>query len=181
MENKEKPASAKGASTELGRSPTEDKKLNIESLQKELEEYQKQKEEYLEGWKRERANFLNYKKEEMERIEGLIKYANEELIMKFLPILDNLDIAEKKIPEDLKQDKNVKGILQIKTQILDFLKAQGVEEIESIGEKFDPNFHEGVGEVENKDKEQGIIIEEIKKGYKINGRLLRPAKVKVAK
>jgi len=160
----------------------EDKeKLNIEDLKKKLEECQKLKEEYLAGWQRARAELLNYKKEEMERIGEIIKYADVGLISKILPILDNFEIAEKKLPENLKQDENIKGILQIKNQILDFLKNQRVEEIKSLGEKFDPNFHEVMEEVEAKDKTPGTIIEEIQKGYKINGRLLRPAKVKISK
>ena len=160
----------------------EDKeKLNIEDLKKKLEECQKLKEEYLAGWQRARAELLNYKKEEMERIGEIIKYTDVGLISKILPILDNFEIAEKKLPENLKQDENIKGILQIKNQILDFLKNQRVEEIKSLGEKFDPNFHEVMEEVEAKDKTPGTIIEEIQKGYKINGRLLRPAKVKISK
>lgn len=159
----------------------EKNKPNIEDLKKKLEECQKQKDEYLAGWQRARADFLNYKKEEMERIEEILKYAGVGFILKILPILDNFDVAAKKLPEDFKNDEKVKGILQIKTQLQDFLKSQGVEEIKTIGEKFDPNFHEATEQVELKDKEPGIIIEEIQKGYKINGRLLRPAKVKVVK
>jgi len=147
----------------------------------ELEECQKLKEEYLAGWQRARADLLNYKKEEMERIGDILKYANVDLILKILPILDNFEIVGKKLSEDLKNDENVKGVLQIKNQILDFMKSQGVEEVKAVGEKFDPNFHEVVEEVEEKGKETGIIIEEIQKGYKINGRLLRPAKVKIVK
>jgi len=161
----------------------------LEELKKKLEEYQKQKEEYLAGWQRERADFLNYKKEEMERIKCFLAYAGEEFVSKILPILDNFEVVEKKLSEDLKKDESVKGVLQIKKQILDFLKAQGVEEVKSVGEKFDPNFHEIIGEVspseasakEDEIKESGIIIEEVQKGYKINGELLRPAKVKVTK
>jgi len=160
----------------------EDKeKLNIEELKKKLEECQKLKDEYLAGWQRERADFLNYKKGELERIGEIIKYGDLGLILKILPIADNFELAEKRLPENLKNDESIKGILQIKNQILDFLKNQGVEEIKSVGEKFDPNFHEVIEEVEVKDKESGIIIEEIQKGYKINGRLLRPAKVKISK
>ncbi len=155
--------------------------IKTEDLQKQLEELKKQKDEYLQGWQRARADFLNYKKEEMERIAGFMAYANEELILKILPILDNFEIVENKLPENLKNEENVKGILQVKIQLQDFLKNQGLEEIKTVGEKFDPNLHETVGEVEIKDKESGIIIEEIQKGYKINGRLLRPAKVKVSK
>jgi len=124
---------------------------------------------------------LNYKKEELERIGELIKYADTGLILKILPILDNFEIAEKKLPENLKNDENSKGLLLIKNQIQDFLKNQGVEEIKTIGEKFDPNFMEVVEEVEGKNVDSGIAIEEIQKGYKIHGRLLRPAKVRVAK
>ena len=148
-----------------------------EDLNRQLGDCQKRAEEYLAGWQRARADFLNYKKEEMARISELFKYGTEELILKILPILDNLDVAEKKLPEDLKNNENIKGILQIKSQILDFLKNQGVEEIKTTGERFDPNWHEVVEEVEVKEGEPGIIIEEIQKGYKINGRLLRAARV----
>ena len=134
---------------------------------------------YLDSWKRERADFMNYKKEEMERIKGLIGYATEEMILKMLPVLDNFNIAEKGIPDDLKKDDHIKGLLLIKNQILGFLKAHGVEEIEVLGKKFDPNFHEVIEQVEG--KEPGIITEEVKKGYTINNKLLRPAMVKVVK
>ena len=154
---------------------------NIEELKKKLEECEKLKDEYLAGWQRERADFLNYKREELERIGEILKYADVGLVLNILPILDNFEIAEKKIPEDLKNDENVKGILQLKNQILDFLKNQGVEEIKSLGEKFDPNFMEVVETTEAKDKESGIVVEEIQKGYKINGKVLRPAKVRVTK
>jgi len=157
------------------------KELNIEELKKKLEECEKLKSEYLAGWQRARADLLNYKKDEIERIDELIKYADVGIILKILPILDNFEIAEKNLPENLKNDKNIKGILQIKTQLQDFFKNQGLEEIKTVGERFDPNLHEIVEEVEKKDCQPGTVIEEIQKGYKINGRLLRPAKVKVSK
>jgi len=156
-------------------------KKDLEDLKKQFEECQKQRDEYLNGWKRERADFLNYKKEEMERIEKLIKYANEELLLKFLPILDNFELAEKKLSGDFKENEWVKGVLNIKIQILDFLKNQGIEEIKCLGQKFDPNFQEIVEDVEAKEKESGIVIEKVKKGYTMYGRVIRPAKVKVAK
>lgn len=153
----------------------------IDETQKKIDELKKQNEEYLNGWKRERAGFLNYKKEEMERISALLKYANEELVLKMLPILDNFLLAEKNIPEDLKKDNNVKGLLLINLQLKDFLKTQGIEEIKTLGQQFDPNFHEVVAEVEAEGKESGIIVEEIQRGYLMEGKVLRPAKVKVEK
>ncbi|MBM3250672.1 MAG: nucleotide exchange factor GrpE [Candidatus Nealsonbacteria bacterium] len=155
---------------------------------KQLEDCQKQRQEYLENWKRERADFLNYKKEEIERTGGLLKYVSEGFILKILPILDNFNLAEKKLPENFKKDDNVRGILQIKKQLEGFLKSQGVDEVKTVGERFDPNFHEVVEEIAETGSLQfkepgsrGMIVEEIQKGYKINGRLLRPAKVKVVK
>lgn len=172
-----------------------------EDFKKQLEDCQKLKDEYLAGWQRSRADLLNYKKEEMERIAGLMPYVNEELILKILPILDNFEIVEQKLPEDLKNNESVKGILQIKNQLEDFLKNQGLDEIKTIGELFDPNFHEVVEEIAEigspPAKEAGVVgeedkspsspfaearvIEEVQKGYTINGRLLRPARVKVSK
>ncbi len=165
------------------------KEVSVEEFKKQLEECQKLKEEYLSGWQRSRADLLNYKKEEMERIGGLINYAMEEIVLRFLPILDNFEVTEGKLPDNLKKDENVKGLLQIKNQLQDFLKGQGLEEIKSLGEKFDPNFHEIIGEVspseasakEGEKLESGTIVEEIQKGYKIAGRLLRPAKVRIKK
>jgi len=186
-----KPASAEASAGK--------EKLNSEELEKKIEELEKQKDEYLAGWQRSRADLLNYKKEEMERIGQLINYAKEELILDILPIMDNFEVIEKKLPENLKKDDFVKGLMQIKIQFQDFLKILGVEEIKSVGDKFDPNFHEIIGEVspseanlspealakgeakEGEFSEPGTIFEEIQKGYKINGRLLRPAKVRISK
>jgi len=172
MKKKKKPSSTKAL---------EDTLEGEKQLKKKLEECQKVKDEYLAGWQRERADFLNYKKGELERIGEILKYAATGLIFKFLPILDNLELAEKKLPKGLKDDENVKGLLQIKAQFKDILKNQGIEEIESLGKKFDPSFHEVVEEVEIKDKESGVVIEEVQKGYQIHGKVLRPAKVKVSK
>jgi len=181
MEKEQNKSSFVKASEDKGK-----KEESLEETKKKLEECQKLKNEYLAGWQRERADFLNYKKEELERLGEILKYADVGLILKILPILDNFEVAEKKLPEDFKKDENVKGLLKIKNQIKDFLKSQGVEEIESLGKKFDPNLMEVVEEVEPSFAkasvgEAGIVIEEIQKGYKLHGKVLRPARVKVAK
>ena len=155
--------------------------IDKEDLAKKLEECEKLKDEYLAGWQRARADFVNYKKEELERIESLISFANTGLMLKILPILDNFELAEKKMDSKLKSDDNVKGLLQIKSQIQDFLKNQGIEEIKTTQMKFDPKLHEVVEEIEVKDKEPGIIVEELQKGYLLSDQLLRSAKVKISK
>lgn len=133
----------------------------------ELEELKKKNEEYLNGWKRERADFLNYKKDEVERIGTLIKYANEDIILKLLPILDNLCLAANHIKDE--------GVMQIKKQLEDFLKKEGIEHVEVLGKPFDPNTMEAV------EGEGETVSEEVQRGYTLNEKLIRPAKVRVTK
>lgn len=167
----------------------EEKKKEPANLKQQLEELKKQKDEYLACWQRERADFLNYKRDEAERIKEILKYTNIELILKLLPILDNFRKAARQnsLPENLngqekeKVNQVIQGFLQIKTQLQDFLRNQGIEEMSVIGEKFDPNLHEAIEEVELEDKDSGTVVEEIRKGYLIEGNVLRPAKVKIIK
>lgn len=142
-------------------------------LQEELEQLKKQAQEYLNGWKRAKADYLNREREiEKEKIEW-IKFANLELILNLLPILDSFDQSAKNLSDNLKNDEWVKGILKIKEQFENFLKAQGVERIKTIGEKFNPEFHEAV----EKRGDKNEIIEEIRAGYTMHGNIIRVAKV----
>lgn len=157
-------------------------------MSSDFEEIKQKSEEYLNGWKRERADFLNYKKDEMERMGALVKYANEELILKILPILDNINRAEQELPKGLKMGQEgskeaiewTRGFMQIKSQLSDFLKREGIEPIEVVGKPFDPNTMESVGEMEG-EGESGIVVEELERGYTMHGKLIRPAKVKISK
>ena len=156
-------------------------KKEIEKIEKELKKCEKEKEEYLNGWKREKADFINYKKEEAEKIRKLIEYNTENLILKILPIVDSFNLASKEISKNLKEENDfVKGLLQIKSFLENFLKNEGVEEIKCLGELFDPFFHEAI-EMADSEDESGTVIKELEKGYKIKDKLLRPAKVRVAK
>ena len=159
--------------------PQEKHEESLEDVGKQLEKCAQERDEYLNGWKRARADFLNYKKEEMGRMGELMQYANEEIFLKMLPILDNLERAAKEIPAEQEKNQIMQGFLRIIIQLKEFLKGQGIEEVKTLGEKFNAAFHEAVGEIEG--GESGIIGEEVEKGYIIHGRLLRPAKVKVAK
>lgn len=163
----------------------------IEELKKQLESAKAKCEEYLNGWKRERADFLNYKKEEMERMGQLIKYANEEIILKFLPILDNICLAARQnfSTENLdgQESSRIKsffdGLEQIKKQIEDFLGKEGIEAIEVMGKEFDANTMEVVEEVDRGQTSvsSNTVVEEVQRGYTLHGKIIRPAKVKVSK
>ncbi len=165
----------------------EPKLKEVEELKKELEDAKAKCEEYLNGWKRERADFLNYKKDEMERMGQLIKYANEEIILKLLPILDNFYLAEKHLPEN---KEFCAGFSQIKKQLSDFLQKEGIEAIEVLGKPFDANIMESVGEAEAGEdlvksdltkSKPGTVVEEVQRGYTLHGKIIRVAKVKISK
>ena len=130
---------------------------------------------------RAHAEFENARKRlEKDKLD-FVKFANESFVLDFLPIVDNLEIAEKHIKE-AKDFKAVReGVDMIQMQIQEFLKDIGIERIKTAGEKFDPNLHEAVETEESKDKADGFIVAELKPGYKFNGRLLRPASVKIVK
>ncbi len=166
----------------------EDKKnlTEEEKVREELAQAKAKCEEYLNGWKRERADFINYKKDEMERIGELAKYANTEIILKIIPILDNIYLAESHVPEELKENKWINGFNQIKNQLASFLSKEGIEPIETVGKPFDPNFHEVVEEISPsealaKGGKPGTIVEETQKGYTMDGKIIRVAKVKISK
>ncbi len=146
----------------------------------ELEECCKLRDEYLAGWQRCKADFLNYKKEEAQRIGELIDFAKSQWVLDILPIIDNWERAFEHMPSDLKESEWAKGAKQIESQLKDFLKAQGVEEIKTEGEKFNPELHEAIEEKES-EEESGTIVGVLEKGYTMNNKLLRPAKVKVSK
>lgn len=146
------------------------KKIEIENLKKE-------KEEYFLGWQREKANFLNYKKQEFERLKGTLDIAKESLFEELIPVLYNFDLAEKSISEEEKSSNEIEGLLLIKKQLGTALKSLGLEEIETIGKEFNPTLHESI---EESDKgEPGIILEEIQKGYSFQGKVIKIAKVKI--
>jgi molecular chaperone GrpE len=142
----------------------------IKQEKNELDECKKQAEEYLNGWKRAQADFINYKKDEARRIQDLIKFGNEGLILKFLDIIDDLERALNHAPEGIPPDW-LSGTEQVNKNAQALLKKYGVEKIKTVGEQFNPEFHEAVsGEGDN-------IGEEIRAGYTMNGKVIRPARV----
>lgn len=168
------------------------------TLEEQLTECKQKAEEYLIGWQRERADFTNYKKDEAKLREDTRFYIKSKIIYEFLTVLDNFDLALKHMPEDLKNNNWIMGVSHIRQQLEMILKSEGAEEIKCIGEKFDPAMHEALEEVEatGEERESGgsthsinsgqagspqVILEELQKGYKLDGRVIRPAKVKISK
>jgi len=146
---------------------------------KKLKALKEEANKNLEGWQRCSAAFENLKKEKEEEFARFKKFANRELILKMLDILDSLDLAVKHIPSQERKLSWVQGILNIRKMWLTLLKSEGVEAIEAKNTEFNPNLHEAV-EVAKGGK-TGRVLEEIRKGYLLRGELLRPARVRVCK
>lgn len=152
----------------------------LKELKKAFEDLKQEKAQYLSGWQRSRADFLNYIKDEQERIQEMIKYANESTIVKILPIIDSFDSAQEVIPQDLTDNQYIQGFLRIRGQLKEFLEKEGIIEIKSeLGEKFDPRIHEAVGTIKKDLYDQDCIGEIVKKGYKLKDKIIRPAQVKI--
>ncbi len=154
----------------------------LEEAEKLIEEAEKLKNDYLEGWQRERAEFLNFQKEIKKRNEEIIKKANEDIIRDLLTVLDSFDISINSLNVEglTPTEKNImRGIELIREQMLNVLEQRGLKEIKSVGEKFNPIYHEALEII--KGEEDDKIAEEIIKGYELNEKVIRPAKVKVIK
>ncbi len=128
------------------------------------------------------ADFENYKKRSAREMEGLRKFANESLIKEMLPVVDNLERAiDSSNNNGGAKNSIVEGVDMTLMEILKVLEKFGVKPIESLGETFDPSFHEAVMQQESEDHAENMVLQEFQKGYMINDRLLRPAMVVVSK
>lgn len=157
-------------------SKAEADKENIESLKQALAAEKEKADNYLANWQRAQADFINYKRRtEQERVDTG-KFANSILMLSLLPVLDDWERAINSIPPGLENDGWVDGIRLIGQKFLASLQAQGLSQIEALGKQFDPNFHEAAGHGKG---EEGMVVEELQKGYKLYDRVLRPSKVLV--
>lgn len=134
--------------------------------------------EYKEKYQRLLADFTNFKKREEKARTDFKKFASSNLIEELLPVLDNFDRALK---DQDSEDSFVQGIMMTRDSLWKVLEKEGLEEIESDGVEFDPNFHHAFQTEENEDFKSNYIIETYQKGYKLNDRVIRPSMVKVAK
>jgi molecular chaperone GrpE len=173
MSTKEEPEEVENDQPELKAGTAQE---DIESLQKALEEERQKAGEYLANWQRAQADFLNYKRRtEQERLE-FNSFANASLVLSILPVLDDLERALDAIPEEHAKDDWVEGVRLVERKFKTTLEGQGVKPILALGMAFDPKYHEAI----RQDKgPEGMVIGELQKGYMLNDKLLRPAKVVV--
>jgi len=149
------------------------------ALQEELEKISKERDEYLDGWRRSKADLINYKKEELKRLEEMAKFGNEEVIRDLISVLDSFELAL--VTLEKSEGKVEKGIYLIKIQLEDILKRRGLQKIKvNKNDKFNPNYHEAVGNV-SENGESGTIAEEVETGYMLYNKVLRPTRVRLFK
>lgn len=144
-----------------------------EEISEESQELEKIKDSYL----RLQADFTNYRNRQEKEKQDIHKYASEKLITKLLTVVDNLDRA---LNEEKEKDAFTEGIELVREDLLNILKQEGLEEIESDGVLFDANKHHAVFMEESDKVESGHIIETFQKGYTLNGKVIRPSMVKVS-
>lgn len=160
----------------------EEKKLKeMASLQQELAKAKEQAQENLAGWQRAQADYANFKKETDNRQKDLFEFANAAFMAEVLPIYNHFKLALEHIPEEQRKIDWVIGLMHIKKQFQAWLKKYKIEEIKTVGEPFDHNLHEALTHEEQAGYKRDTVFAEVQPGYTLNGKVLMPAKVKVAK
>ncbi len=157
------------------------KNTEAENLGEQLKNLQKEKDELFAQLQRVSADYANYQKRAPKQIADSISYEKEKIIKTLLPILDNFEHTLQNAESAESVVVLAEGIRIIYDQMLETLKSNNVERIESLGEKFDPALHQAMMRRAEADKEDDIVLEEFQVGYKLNGRVIRPGKVIVNK
>lgn len=148
-------------------------------LQAELEAAKAQAEEFLRLLQRTKADFINYqRRSEQERAE-LERYAAAGVLLRLLPVIDDLERAVAALPNDLAGHPWAQGIVLIERKLKTTLEQIGLRPIEAVGQPFDPLQHEAVGREPVTPEQAGIVVAEVERGYRFHDRLLRPARVRV--
>jgi len=157
------------------------KNSELEELRETIEGLQKEKDELFAKLQRVSADYANFQKRAPKQITDTISYEKEKIIKTLLPVLDNFEHTLHNANSAENVEAFVKGVRITYDHLLDILKSHGVEQIKALDEKFDPALHEAMMQKAEPEKADNIVLEELQKGYKLNGRVIRPSKVIVNK
>jgi len=157
------------------------KKDDLEELRSRIDNLQKGKDELFAKLQRVSADYDNLQKRTAKQIVDTIGYEKEKIIKTILPAMDNFEHTLQNAGSADTVDVLIKGIQIIYDQMLDILKLHNVEQIKALGEPFDPALHEAMMQKTEPEHKENIVLEEFQKGYKLNGRVIRPSKVIVNK
>lgn len=146
----------------------------------ELEQAQKLADENYQRYLRVQADFDNFRRRSRQEKEEFAKYASSKLIEQLLPILDNFERALETGKDTKDLESLLKGIDMIFRLLSQVLEQEGLKPIEAVGQPFNPEYHQAIMTVESAEHDEGIVIEEIQKGYNLKDKILRPTMVKVS-
>ncbi|MGC8744049.1 MAG: nucleotide exchange factor GrpE [Verrucomicrobiia bacterium] len=179
MENAETTETQLETETKQEQKPPEITKEEFEALMTKASKA----DEYFDKLLRVSADYDNYRKRMARERQDTIKFANESLITRLLPVLDNFEAAltAANSNKNVGVESLITGVSMIYNQLKNILIEAGVEEINAVNQPFDPSIHEAVSEQETTDVPPGHVVTQIRRGYKLNSKLIRPATVIVAK
>ncbi|WP_379135089.1 nucleotide exchange factor GrpE [Paenibacillus sp. sgz500958] len=129
---------------------------------------------------RVQADFDNFRRRTLKEKEELAQYATSKLVTELLPVMDNFERALATAPASPEFEAFTKGVNMIFRQLEGVLKNQGLTAMETVGQPFNPEYHQAIMQVESEEHEEGIVTEEVQKGYLLKDKVLRPAMVKVS-
>ena len=156
-----------------------EEKTAVELLQEKVDKLEEELKQSEDKYLRLYAEFENFKRRKNQEIETNNVYKSQKVITEILPSLDNLERALQ-VESDNEEIKSLlKGVEMVYEGLLNVLKSEGVELIETENAQFDPNYHHAVMQEEDSEKESGAILDTFQKGYKLKDRVIRPAMVKV--
>lgn len=164
--------------TETGTAESSDQPQAEEPVD-EKAELQAQLEEEQNKYLRLLADYDNFKRRTKKDQELAKQFRSQSLLTDLLPVMDNFDRALAVEAKSEESASLLKGLEMVKKSLADAVAAEGLEEIKAVGEPFDPHFHQAVMQESDADSEPGTVLQELQKGYTLNGRVLRPAMVKV--
>ena len=176
----------KDKNSKIKKNKSEEKEIakdKVELTNEEIEAMNKRVSEAEEKALRYQAELINYRKRKDEETEKKLKYANEDLILEILPVLDNFERAIKMDDDNLEDEVSqfLSGMKMVYASLTKAIEKYGVKEIDALGKVFDATYHQAVMTEEVKDKDKDIVLEVYKKGYILKDKVIRPAMVKVNK
>jgi molecular chaperone GrpE len=152
-----------------------------DAIAADLDKARAEAESYLDDLRRLQADFDNYRKRTLREQTARAASASQALVARLLPVLDNFELAVSSAERSRDFDRMLKGVEMVFGELREVLEAEGLVRIEAEGKPFDPERHEAVIAVDEEDTEPGMVVDIVRAGYELRGKVLRPAMVKVAK
>lgn len=187
-EQQQAPSTSSGQATPQEQSKAESPSQDLQELQKQLEELRKQaeslkkeKDDIFAKLQRLAADYDNYQKRSAKQTTEAVAHETEKIIKALLPVMDDFERVLVNAQCSENADAVIKGIGIVYEHLKGVLRLEGVEQIDAAGEKFDPAHHQALTQRAEQDKENGIVLEELQKGYKLNGRVIRASRVVINK